>query len=84
MKEALQRGQDPNPRDPFGRQRNLQLGIPSGEHSQRLFDVAPRLAISVIRAHIAEKQRELAEANEQARIELATPEPAAPVPPAVP
>ena len=57
-------------KDAFGRKRNLQLGIPSGENSHRLFDVPPKLAGSVIRAHIAQKRAELAEANEQARIDL--------------
>lgn len=61
---------DPNPRDKFGRQSRLTLGVPTSESSQRMLDVAPRLAVSVIRAHIADKQRDLAEANEQARIEL--------------
>jgi hypothetical protein len=61
---------NPNPRDEFGRQRALTLGVPSGSNSHRMLDVAPRLAVSVIRAHIADKERDLAEANEQARIEL--------------
>ena len=56
--------------DAFGRQRNLQLGVPSGESSHRLFDVAPSLARSVIRAHIENKRAELVEANEQARMEI--------------
>lgn len=59
-------------RDVFGRRRNFQLGIPSGESGHRLFNVSPTLAQSIIRAHIANKQAELAEANEQARIELST------------
>lgn len=70
MQQAQKDGTDPNPRDTWGRHRCLQLGVPSGENSHRLFDVQPKLAQSVIRAHIAEKERELAEANEQARIEL--------------
>jgi len=57
-------------RDAFGRRRALQLGIPSGENGHRLFDVAPGLAKSIIRAHIEHKRTDLAEANEQARIEL--------------
>lgn len=56
--------------DAFGRRRRLQLGVPSGENSHRLFNVDPHLAISVINAHIANKQAELVSANEQARIEL--------------
>ena len=60
----------PTLRDAFGRVRQLQLGIPSGENSHRIFDVSPVLAESVIRAHIENKRAELAEANELARIEL--------------
>lgn len=60
----------PTLRDVFGRVRQLQLGIPSGENAHRLFDVSPVLAESVIRAHIENKRAELAEANERARIEL--------------
>lgn len=56
--------------DAFGRKRQLQLGIPSGENAHRIFDVNPELAESVIRAHIAKKKVELVEANERARIEL--------------
>ncbi len=61
---------EPTLRDAFGRRRNLQLGIPSGDSGHRLFEVAPQLAESCIRAHIENKKAELAEANEQARIEL--------------
>ena len=60
----------PTLRDHFGRVRQLQLGIPSGENAHRLFDVSPVLAESVIRAHIENKRAELVEANERARIEL--------------
>lgn len=60
----------PTLRDAFGRVRQLQLGIPSGENSHRLLDVSPTLAESVIRAHIQNKRAALAEVNEQARIEL--------------
>lgn len=65
---------EPTLKDAFGRRRNLQLGIPSGETGHRLFDVQPQLAESVIRAHIAQKKSELAQANERARIELNTPQ----------
>lgn len=62
----------PSPcKDAFGRDRGLQLGVPCGnDTSQRLYEVPPKLALSVIRAHIAEQQRQLVEANERARIEL--------------
>lgn len=69
---------DANPRDHFGRKRCLTLGIPTGDCSHRMLDVKPRLAISVIKAHIAEKTKDLAEANEQARIELGEPTPCSP------
>jgi len=57
-------------KDAFGRAQDLQLGVPSGENSHRLFGVSPELGRSVIESHIAKKQAELIEANEQARIEL--------------
>jgi len=62
----------PTLKDAFGQKRHLQLGIPSGENSHRIYDAAPELAESVIRAHIAKKKAELTEANERARIELDT------------
>jgi hypothetical protein len=60
----------PRLKDAFGRERQLQLGVPCGEGSHQLFEVRPELAESIIRAHIAAKKLELAEANEQARVEL--------------
>jgi hypothetical protein len=63
----------PTLRDAFGRVRQLQLGIPSGENGHRLFEVSPVLAEAVIRQHIENKKRELLEANECARIELGEP-----------
>lgn len=47
-----------------------QLGVPSGDNSHRLLDVSPRLAVHIIEAHIAEKQRELEEASIAARVEM--------------
>lgn len=63
----------PTLRDAFGQKRQLQLGIPTGDNSHRLLDVSPVLAESMIRAHIANKHAELAEANERARVELGAP-----------
>lgn len=60
----------PTLRDAFGHRRHFQLGVPSGENGHRLFEVSPVLAESCIRAHIENKRRDLAEANEAARIEL--------------
>ena len=75
MKEAQERNREgdkyaPSLRDAFGRERHLQLGIPTGENAHRLLDVSPVLAETCIRAHIAQKRREFLEANERARIEL--------------
>lgn len=64
---------EPTLQDAFGRRRHLELGIPSGENGHRIFQVSPLLAESVIKAHIANKNAELAEATEQARIELSVP-----------
>lgn len=61
---------EPKLKDAFGRRRELQLGVPSGENSHRLFNVSAKLAESVIRAHIADKRAALVAANERARVEL--------------
>jgi hypothetical protein len=60
----------PTLKDAFGKKRQLQMGIPCGKDSHRIYDVNPELAESVIRAHIAKKKVELVEANERARLEL--------------
>jgi hypothetical protein len=60
----------PTLQDAFGRARHIQLGVPSGENSHRLFQVSPVLAESCIRAHIEHKRVDLVEANEVARMEL--------------
>ena len=59
-------------RDVFGRDhRCLQLGVPSGETSQRLFNVQYNLAIPVIEAHIGECRAKLVALNAVAASELA-------------
>ena len=60
-------------KDVFGRRQHLQLGIPSGENSHRLYQVKPELAEAVIRAHIGQMRALLVESNECARVELNTP-----------
>ena len=72
LEEKLRDGEDPTPLDAFGRPRPYSLGVYTSDNSQRLYEVEPRLAKSIMRAHIAEKQRELVAASEQARIELDT------------
>jgi len=63
-------GDEPTLRDAFGRVRGFQFGVPMGSDGHRLFDVSPELSRHVIEAHIANKQRELAEACIAARMEL--------------
>lgn len=69
LEEQRARGETMNLRDGFGRPRSLQLGVPNGESSQRLFDVQPALALAVISAHVAQKRAELLALNERAKVE---------------
>ena len=70
IEQTLKEG-GPTPVDHRGYSRGYQLGVPShGGH--RLLDVSPRLAASVIEAHIAEKWRDLVEASLAAKLELDT------------
>jgi hypothetical protein len=58
----------PDFRDVFGqRVRGLQLGLPSGENSHRLFDVSYILGEIVIKAHIESKRSEIAALCELAK-----------------
>jgi hypothetical protein len=70
MQDEMKGGEQPKFFDSFGRPRGLSLGVPIGNDGQRLMDIRPKLALSVIRAHIAYKHKELVEACESARIEL--------------
>lgn len=68
--EALSRREIPDIRDAFGRRAGgLQLGVPSGENSQRMFDVPWSLAKPIIEAHIANQKALIAVLSETARIE---------------
>ena len=69
--EGLQRGGSPDLRDSFGRVRSLQLGVPSGETSQRLFDVPWSLAKPIIETHIATQKGMIAILTERAVKEAA-------------
>lgn len=72
--EAVAQGKDPTPLDAFGRRsKGFELGVPMSDASRRIFQVEPKLAKSVITAHIAEQEAILKKANERARIELAEP-----------
>jgi hypothetical protein len=71
-------------RDAFGQlQHGLQLGVPSGANSHRLFNVPWSLAKPIIEAHIAHHRARVALLTEKAREEMgatvtATVRPAAP------
>lgn len=75
LEDAERNYRDPDFRDSFGRQRGLQLGVPSGESSRRLFNVSPRLAKTVIQSFIYDKQAEIRALCELAARELAAPAP---------
>lgn len=62
IREARSRYTPPDVRDAFGRHQNgLQLGVPSGESSQRMFNVPWSVAVPIIELHIA-NQRALIQA----------------------
>jgi hypothetical protein len=70
--ETMERRSGADIRDAFGRlQHGLQLGVPSGENSHRLFNVPFSLAKPVIQAHIANQRAAIAALTEKARAEIA-------------
>lgn len=68
--DALDRRQVPDLRDSFGRQRGLQLGVPTSETGHTVFDVPWNLAKPIIEAHIASKKALLSALTEKARGEI--------------
>lgn len=73
IQSSIKNYQEPDIRDAFGRVRHgLELGVPSGESSKRLFNVPWRLAKPVIEVHIASCRSQLMALNEKARHEAAT------------
>lgn len=69
--DAMARRTAPDLRDAFGRPADgLQLGVPSGENGQRLFNVPWGLARPVIETHIAQQHAIIAALSEKARVEL--------------
>lgn len=71
VREELGRGQLPDVRDVFGRRKNgLQLGVPTGESSHRLFDVPWNMAEPIIEAHIASQRNRIAALEAKLLIEL--------------
>ena len=73
-KQAISRRESPDVRDAFGRrQPGLQLGIPSGENSTRLYMVEWNLCVPVLTAHIGQMRAKLSALNEIARSEINEP-----------
>lgn len=71
IKETLARHEEPDIRDAFGRrQGGLQLGVPSGHNSHRLFNVEWTLCLPIIEAHIAKQRAMIGLLSEKARAEL--------------
>lgn len=71
ISDAIGRRTAPDIRDAFGRHvGGLELGVPSGENSRRLFNVPWELARPVIEAHIAQQKAIIDAFSEKARIEL--------------
>lgn len=69
--EARSRHETPDIRDAFGRlQGGLQLGIPYGKDSLRLFNVPWEMCRPIIEAHIARQRSLLSTLTEKARIEM--------------
>lgn len=71
VREATERRSVPDIRDAFGRlQGGLQLGIPSGDNSHRMFNVPWSLAEPIMEAHIANQRAVIAALSAKAHAEL--------------
>jgi hypothetical protein len=70
INDAMKRRSAPDIRDAFGRSIDgLELGVPSGDNSKRLFRVPWAIARPVIETHIAQQRAVIAALSEKARIE---------------
>lgn len=70
MKEELEKTGDERLIDAFGEKKGLQLGVPCGSGSHRLFDVRVDLAMNIISSHIEDNEKELLRLKALAEIEL--------------
>lgn len=74
VQKGLRERTQPDVRDVFGRnQPGLQLGVPSGGNSHRLYHVDWNLCVPVLTAHIGSLRAKLSALNEVARQEVTTP-----------
>lgn len=66
IEKALRDREAPDLHDVFGRRQNgLQLGVPTGHNSHRLFDVPYALAVPIIKSHIAHHEAVIALLSER-------------------
>ena len=71
VREAIERFTPKDIRDAFGRKGyGLELGVPSGENSRRIFNVPYALAIPIIETHIAHHKATIALLSQQAAAEI--------------
>jgi len=70
ISDTIGRREIPDLRDAFGRQRGLQLGVPTSESGHTLYDVPWNLAKPIIEAHIASKKALVSALTEKARVEM--------------
>ena len=71
--DEFNRRTTPDIRDAFGRlQDGLQLGVPSGSNSHRLFNVPWSICKPVIELHIQEQRSKIAILTERAKDEMAS------------
>lgn len=72
MRESLKQQPDdpPSLRNAFGERVGLQLGVPTGSDSQRIFGVNTEMGVKIIINHIEEKKKRLEELRAIATIEL--------------
>jgi hypothetical protein len=70
VKKAISNQEAPDFRDAFGRQRGLQLGVPSGQNGHRLYDVSYNLGAIIVEAHLNEKRSALVALTAKAQTEI--------------
>ena len=70
-KEAIEKANPDHWKDSFGRERGLEMGVPSGDNSRRIFQVSPTAALLVLADHVHQKTLELERLQAQAKDSLA-------------
>jgi len=62
--------EQPSLRNAFGERSGLQLGVPSGSDSHRMFSVKAELALKIVEQHILDQKTRLEELNKVALREI--------------